>query len=197
VSRRAAVALLAAGLLHAACSGEESGPAAPPSALPALSCTSDPPAADAVALRCGAAPARDTRIIEVVIGVPTESTDIMALNFDVVFDAALLQFQEATALPGNLLNQDGAGVLLLAGLLQSESGEIDPGRLVVGISRSAAGGVQGVAGRDVIMTFRLQAVPGMPFEAAMPRFENAEAKDSGGSPIPTIVFHDQLLLSAR
>jgi hypothetical protein len=68
---------------------------------------------------------------------------------------------------------------------------------VVGISRSAATGVQGVAGRDLVMRFTLQALPGTPFEAAMPRFENAEAKDSAGHAIPTITFGDQLLLSAR
>lgn len=185
---RVVAGLTLAGLLHAACGGGSSV-----SVRPGLECRDEPVAADTVALRCGGVPSAEARTIEVVIGVPTESTDIAGFLFDVVFDPAILVFEPSSAQAGNLLNQDGASVLFAATL---EAG--DPGRLVVGITRTGTGGgIQGTAGRDIIMRFTFHAVPGARFEASMPRFENAEARDSTPDVIPTIRFSDQLLLSAR
>lgn len=177
--------ILLAAFLHAGCGGSSE------SIVPGLECSDDPPAPDTVVLRCGPALAGKARVIEVVIGLPT-SPDLGTFNFDVVFDPGVLMFEAGSGTQGNLLNQDAAAVFLAVAPLEG-----DPGRLVVGISRNDSGeGVAGAPGRDIIMTFTLRAVPGSRFEALMPEFEHAEARDSDNVITP-VAFSDQLLLSAR
>ena len=179
-----------------ACGGGGGGGAVVTPPVPTFQCSDAPPPvpADQVVLRCGAQIARDVWRIDVVIGVPTTSTDIGGFNFDVVADdATLLAFVAGSGQQGELLGQGGATVLLAAATVPGE-----PGHLVVGIHRTGGGpGVQGIAGYDRIMSFRMKALMSGPFGPELLRFEKYEATDSSDQLIPGITFSDQLLLSVK
>jgi hypothetical protein len=186
--RAALLVAIPAALALAGCGGGSSR-----SALPAFECDDAAPAADTVALRCGPALGADARIIEVVIGVPTASTDIYSASFYLAFDPAVLVFEPGSAVAGSLLTRDGATVLVEARLFENE-----PGLIAAGIARTGIeDGVRGVPGHEVILSFVLRAVPGARFEASMPEFLDPRVSDSDFQPIAGIVFSDQLLLSAR
>jgi hypothetical protein len=178
-------AALAAALLPAACGGAVEDPQ-----TVALRCDASPPARDVVALRCGPTIGSDSFVLEAVIGVPTTATDITGFAFDVVFDPVLLEFVPGSAQAGDLLNQQGDSVSLLAEPLEG-----DPGRLIVGVHHQGmTTGVGGVMGHDVIMRFRLRTRTFSTFGPLMPLLQNGVAYRSPGDPISGIIFRDQMLL---
>ena len=180
----------AAAALSASCGGGGGGHS---SSGPALRCSDSTVAANVVALTCGPLVQGDIIRIAVTLGGPTFSSDIMSFHFDVVFDATELAFVSGSGAVGPLLSQGGDSPLLLASLASN-----DPGRLIVGISRTVqTTGVQAAAGRNTVLTFELQADPAMKFGPAPISFQNAEAFDSQGNPIASISFSDQLLLSVQ
>ncbi|MGH9750547.1 MAG: hypothetical protein ACRD6R_11570 [Candidatus Polarisedimenticolia bacterium] len=180
-----AAALLGAALLTAACGGAIEDPDSP-----VLRCDDSPPARDVVALRCGSIVGSDTFALEAVIGVPTTATDIAGFSFHVVFDPALLEFVPDSEQQGNLLNQEGDSVTLLAEPFAS-----DPGRLVVGVFHlGMTTGVQGVTGRDIIMRFHLRTRTFSTFGPLLPQLQNGTASDNSGDAISGISFRDQMLL---
>ncbi len=170
----------------------------PPPPTPTFRCTDSSVIVDTVALKCGVHRTADVWEIDVVIGSPTTSTDIGGFAFDLLFDPAILEYVPDSARAGAMLFQDGDTPLLSAQIMNG-----DPGRLVVGISRTGgAAGVQGMPGAySQIMTFSMKAVPGAQFDAVPEhlRFDRSEALDSSvqAQPIPSITFSDQLLLSVQ
>jgi len=144
------------------------------------------PAADRITLGCPAQ-ATDSITVSVHLGGPTSSSDIFGLQFDLVFDPAVMQF-EPPALEGSFLNRDGAATIMQVGAMQN-----DPGRLIVGIVRlGVPGGLQATAADEVVITLlfgRLSAV------STTLRFENAAAVDSSLQPIPQITFGTPLTIT--
>ncbi len=180
----------AAAALSASCGGGGGGHS---SSGPALRCSDSAVAANVVALTCGSLVQGDIIRVAVTLGGPTFSSDIMSFHFDVVFDATELAFVSGSGAVGPLLSQGGDSPLLLANVLST-----DPGRLIVGISRTVqTTGVQAAAGPNTVLTFELQATAGMKFGPALISFQNAESFDSLGNPIAGISFSDQLLLSVQ
>src|SRR2546428_2142317 len=180
-----------------ACSGGKGGGglvSPPPGPVATFQCDDSAAATDQVVLRCGAQVAADVWRIDVVIGVPTTSTDINGFVFDVVYDPLLLAYVPGSARAGTVLISDGGPQLFAAAL---EPGH--PGDLVVGINRPSAdgGGVAGILGHDLIMSFQIRSQTAAPFGPEFVRFEKTMAVDSAGAPIPGITFSDQLLLSLR
>jgi hypothetical protein len=187
------------------CGSKESnsgGTVTPPSPVPgALACSSSLPQINDVTMHCRTHfAADDSWQIDVVIGYPTTSTDIGGFAFDILIDPTVLTYVPGSAGSGEMLFQDGLSPLFLADIKAG-----DPGRLVVGIYRpSGAPGVQGKGPPyDRIMTFRVKAVPGALFDPDPPRLTfdkmKSEALDSSMSAqaIPSITFHDQILLSRQ
>src|SRR2546428_758556 len=132
-----------------ACSGGKGGGglvSPPPGPVATFQCDDSAAATDQVVLRCGAQVAADVWRIDVVIGVPTTSTDINGFVFDVVYDPLLLAYVPGSARAGTLLISDGGTQLFAAAL---EPGH--PGDLAVGINRpwAARGCGTGGAGRPV------------------------------------------------
>lgn len=188
-----APAILVCGALLA-CGGRGGSDNPPPGPVDSFRCLDSAPAPDHVALRCAEQVAPDEWRIDVIVGVPTSSTDIRGFNFDVVFDPLLLAFVTGSEEQGDLLNQDGENVWLVAATATNPD---DPGRLVVGTRRMGATGVAGASGHERIMSFSMKALTMTSFGPEMPVFENAEALDSLDQVIPEIDFSDQLLLSVE
>ncbi len=188
----ASVILVCGALL--ACSGGGGSDTSPPGPVASFRCSDSVPATDHVALRCAEQVAPDEWRIDVVVGAPTASTDIRGFNFDVVFDPLHLAFVSGSEEKGALLVCDGEPVLLSA---RTATNPDDPGRLIVGISRTGGTGIGGVPGCDLIMSFRIKAFTMTPFGPDIPTFENGEALDSSGQTIPEILYSDQLLLSVE
>jgi hypothetical protein len=160
---------------------------------PSFRCQDSAVAADAAALRCGQIRSTGVRVLRLVLGGPTSSSDIMGFNLDVVFDSTVLEYVAGSASGGTLLNQDGDDPLLAAALSGS-----DPGRLIVGIHRTnQPAGVQGAGTENWVLEFCLRASMMTKFDPSLVKIENAEAVDSLGQPIAGIAFSDQLLLSVQ
>ena len=175
-----------------ACGGPGSGSNGPPPLVPTFRCEDSAPAADHVVLRCAGQVDSDEWLIDVVVGVPTTSDHINGFSFDVTFDPLQLAFVSGSAFEGDFLKPEGATTVFAAVVYPT-----DPGRLVVGISRTGGSEIAGVTGHDVIMSFKIRALTGAPFGPVLPAFENAEALDSSIQAIPGIVFDDTLLLSVE
>jgi hypothetical protein len=183
-----ALALILAGLLPAACRGNEASP------VPVLGCDDTAPAPNVVTLRCAAVQGTDTWILEAVIGGPSNSA-ITGFYFDVVFDPGVLEYVSNSAQAGSLLTQDGTPVSVAAVPMTG-----DPGRLVVGVHRQGTGpGVPAGIGINVIMRFRLRTPLSSTFGPVMPALEKGAAVnlETGEDPIIGITFNDQLLLFRR
>jgi len=143
---------------------------------------------DQVVLEC---PASSQELVElhVMIGGPTTSIDIYGAKFDLVFDSTVLRF-EPPAIEGSFLNADGQSTLL-----ESEINSQDPNRLVVGITRAAtAGGVQGAAGEQRIMTLLFRAIQSGNTDVAL---DNAEAVDSDLVVVPSVRFIGPIGIEVR
>ena len=164
----------------------------PPGPIPVFQCSDSPAAPDTVVLRCGERISASTWRINVVIGVPTTSTDINGFDFDVVFDPLLLAYLPGSAQPGVLLSQGGGTVLFAAATSPG-----DPGRLVVGIHKAGATGVQGTQYLDVILAFQLRSQTAASFPPQVLRLENFRASDSSDVTIQGIIAIDQLFLSLQ
>ena len=184
-------AVLACAALLACGGGGGGSVAPPPGPIASFRCVDSAPAVDHVALRCGLQVAPDEWQIDVVVGVPTTSKDINGFDFYLVFDPLHLAFVPGSEERGNLL---GESVLLAAATATNPD---DPGRLIVGINRTGGTGVQGLIGKERIMSFRIKALTVAPFGPEMPAFENREAFDSSNQAVPEIEFIDQLLLSVE
>lgn len=190
-------AILACGALLAcgaflACGGGGSGPVdSPPGPVGSFQCVDSAPEPDHVVLRCAGQVAPDEWRIDVVVGVPTSSKEIHGFDFYLVFDPLQLAFVPGSEEKGNLL---GETVLLAAATATNPD---DPGRLIVGISRTEGTGVQGLSGYDRILSFHIKALTMTPFGPVVPAFENEGAFDSSDQAIPEIEFIDQLLLSVE
>jgi len=144
-----AVGLL--GMAHLACGGKGSSSTGvvnpPPGPIVTFKCSDSPTAPDKVALQCGRLVSPNVWMIDVTIGVPTQSTDIGGFAFTVVFDPTVLAYVPGSAEVGDLFIQPGGDYLLAAA---TEPG--DPGRLVVGISPiNGTAGVAGSTGHDRIL----------------------------------------------
>jgi len=164
----------------------------PPGPIPVFQCSDSPAAPDTVVLRCGERISASTWRINVVIGVPTTSTDINGFDFDVVFDPLLLAYLPGSAQPGVLLSQGGGTVLFAAATSPG-----NPGRLVVGIHKAGATGVQGTQYLDVILAFQLRSQTAASFPPQVLRLENFRASDSSDVTIQGIIAIDQLFLSLQ
>jgi len=164
----------------------------PPGPIPVFQCSDSPAAPDTVVLRCGERISASTWRINVVIGVPTTSTDINGFDFDVVFDPLLLAYLPGSAQPGVLLSQGGGTVLFAAATSPG-----NPGRLVVGIHKAGATGVQGTQYLDVILAFQLTSQTVASFPPQVLRLENFRASDSSDVTIQGIIAIDQLFLSLQ
>ena len=164
----------------------------PPGPIPVFQCSDSPAAPDTVVLRCGERISASTWRINVVIGVPTTSTDINGFDFDVVFDPLLLAYVPGSAQPGVLLSQGGGTVLFAAATSPG-----NPGRLVVGIHKAGATGVQGTQYLDVILAFQLTSQTAASFPPQVLRLENFRASDSSDVTIQGIIAIDQLFLSLQ
>ena len=164
----------------------------PPGPIPVFQCSDSPAAPDTVVLRCGERISASTWRINVVIGVPTTSTDINGFDFDVVFDPLLLAYLPGSAQPGVLLSQGGGTVLFAAATSPG-----DPGRLVVGIHKAGATGVQGTQYLDVILAFQLRSQTAASFPPQVLGLENFRASDSSDVTIQGIIAIDQLFLSLQ
>ena len=164
----------------------------PPGPIPVFQCSDSPAAPDTVVLRCGERISASTWRINVVIGVPTTSTDINGFDFDVVFDPLLLAYLPGSAQPGVLLSQGGGTVLFAAATSPG-----DPGRLVVGIHKAGATGVQGTQYLDVILAFQLRSQTAASFPPQVLRLENFRGSDSSDVTIQGIIAIDQLFLSLQ
>jgi len=164
----------------------------PPGPIPVFQCSDSPAAPDTVVLRCGERISASTWRINVVIGVPTTSTDINGFDFDVVFDPLLLAYLPGSAQPGVLLSQGGGTVLFAAATSPG-----NPGRLVVGIHKAGATGVQGTQYLDVILAFQLTSQTAASFPPQVLRLENFRASDSSDVTIQGIIAIDQLFLSLQ
>jgi hypothetical protein len=111
--------------------------------------------------------------LEIVIGGPTTSTDIVQVAFDLVFDGDVLRFVPP-AIEGPFLSEGGS-TTLLAGVSPT-----DPGRLIVAASLIGGGsGVQGAAPGELVVALTLRAVSVGSTPVA---FDNAEVVDSDGAP---------------
>ena len=144
------------------------------------------PFADQVALGCPA-DGVDSITIAIHLGGPTTSSDVYGLKFDLVFDAAVIQF-DPPAMEGSLLSQGGASTIL-----EANAAEGEPGRLVVAIARQGEpGGVPGVAADQVVMTLLFRGVAA---GSTTLGFENAAVVDSSLMPIPEIEFGAPLTLT--
>jgi hypothetical protein len=194
-ARLCVTTVLACGVFLA-CGGKGGGsddrPPVPPGPVPVFRCEDSAPAADHVVLRCGQKVADDEWRIDVVVGVPTTSTDIGGFDFYVELDPLRASFVPGSGEEGNVLNQDDETVLFAAAIDPT-----DPGRLIVGISRAGGTGIGAVAGHDLIMSFRVRALTAAPFGPLAPAFKNFRAFDSSVQDIPEIVFDDQLFLSVE
>jgi hypothetical protein len=160
---------------------------------PKFSCADSAINKDVVALACGRKASKDVWEIQAVIGGPTTSADIAGFNFDVVFEDTQLSYVPGSvAALGSFLGSDGDTPLPSAGLASN-----DPGRLIISIHRNRVAGVQGSATRNLVLTFSMRANSLTPFGPLLLEFENAEAVDSSGVPIGSVIFSEQLLLSAK
>lgn len=164
----------------------------PPGPIPVFQCSDSLAAPDTVVLQCGERISASTWRINVVIGVPTTSTDINGFDFDVVFDPLLLAYVPGSAQPGVLLSQGGGTVLFAAATSPG-----NPGRLVVGIHKAGATGVQGTQYLDVILAFQLRSQTAASFPPQVLRLENFRASDSSDVTIQGIIAIDQLFLSLQ
>jgi len=164
----------------------------PPGPIPVFQCSDSLAAPDTVVLQCGERISASTWRINVVIGVPTTSTDINGFDFDVVFDPLLLAYLPGSAQPGVLLSQGGGTVLFAAATSPG-----NPGRLVVGIHKAGATGVQGTQYLDVILAFQLTSQTAASFPPQVLRLENFRASDSSDVTIQGIIAIDQLFLSLQ
>ena len=164
----------------------------PPGPIPVFQCSDSLAAPDTVVLQCGERISASTWRINVVIGVPTTSTDINGFDFDVVFDPLLLAYLPGSAQPGVLLSQGGGTVLFAAATSPG-----NPGRLVVGIHKAGATGVQGTQYLDVILAFQLRSQTAASFPPQVLRLENFRASDSSDVTIQGIIAIDQLFLSLQ
>ena len=144
------------------------------------------PAPDRVTLGCPAE-GIDTISIAVHLGGPTTSSDIYGLEFDLVFDPTVAQFQPP-AMEGSFLNRDGATTIVAAGAMEG-----DPGRLVVAIARQGEPAGLGAVGPDqVVITLLFR---GNAAGTTTLAFENAAVVDSALQPIATIEFGAPLTLT--
>jgi hypothetical protein len=195
-----AAALVLAVLLGCGGKGPDAGSTVvtpPPPVLPTFQCSDSPVMADEVALKCGPPLSGGVREIDVMIGVPTQSTDIEGFAIDLLFDPALLQYVAGSARPGDMLSLDGNSLLLDTQVVGGT-----PSRLVLGISRTGGvPGVTGTAGYGQILSFKMRAVPGVLFDPDPSHLlfdhDRSEAFDSSvpAQPILSISFRDQILLS--
>jgi len=184
-------AILVCGLLLA-CGGPGGSDHHPPGPVPTFRCEDSAPAADHVALRCAGQVAPDEWLIDVIVGVPTTTDHINGFSFDVTFDPQQLAFVSGSAFEGDFLKSDGATTLFAAVVYPT-----DPGRLIVGISRTGGSEIAGVTGHEVIMSFKIRALTGAPFGPLFPAFENEQALDSSHLAIPEIKFDAQLSLAVE
>jgi hypothetical protein len=146
---------------------------------------------DRVALACGMAVSDDVWALQLVIGGPTTATSIAGFNLDVLFDPAVYAYVPGSVVAGPLLQQGGNSPLAAASI---ESG--DPGRLLIGIHRSPVDGVGGAGPVDLVLTFEMRALNRLARSGpTLLRFDHAEAVDPSDTPIASIGFSDQLLLS--
>jgi len=144
------------------------------------------PAANQINLGC---PAQATGSITVAVhlGGPTTSSDIFGLQFDLVFDPSVMQF-EPPALEGNFLNRDGAATIIQVGAMQN-----DPGRLIVAIVRQGVpGGLQATAADQVVITLLFSRLTS---GSTTLGFQNAAAVNSSLQPIPQITFGTPLTIT--
>ena len=138
-----------------------------------------------VALGCPAQGV-DSIAVTVHLGGPT-TTDIYGLQFDLVFDPAVVQF-EPQAIEGSFLNRDGAATILQAGVMQG-----DPGRLIVAIARQGVpNGLQATNVDQVVMLISFRRVAA---GSTTLSFENAKVVDSSLQTIPQITFGTALTLT--
>ena len=143
------------------------------------------PAADQVTLGC---PIQGTDSITVAVrlGGPTTSSDIYGLQFDLVFDPAVLQYQPP-AMEGGFLNRDGAATILQVGPMQG-----NPGRLIVAIVRQGApAGLQATAAEQVVITLLFRGVSAGSTTLA---FQNAAVVDSSLQPLASMTFGGSLTI---
>jgi hypothetical protein len=174
-----------------------SGVTPPPPLTPTFRCSDSPVMLNQVALKCGVKLADDVWQIDVVIGSPTTSTDIDGFAFNLLFDPAILEYVPGSARAGPMLYQNINTPLIAAQIMSG-----DPGRLVVGISRTGgAAGVGGLPGYDQVMIFSMKVMPGAQLDPVpghltfdMERSVALDSSDPAQS-IPSITFSDQLLLS--
>src|SRR2546426_267409 len=155
--------------------------------VPSLLCSgTTAPAPDKVTLGCPA-PGVNSIAVVVHLGGPTTSSDIYGLQFDLVFDPTVVQF-EPPAVEGSFLNRDGAATVLQAGEMQG-----DPGRLIVAISRQAVpNGLQASGADQIVMTLPFR---GIAAGSTTLGFQNAAAVDSNLQPITGISFGTSLTLT--
>ena len=181
IVRAALVGILS--LVVLACSGGEGGGGV----VYGVACSgSAAPAANQINLGCPAQ-ATDSITVAVHLGGPTTSSDIFGLQFDLVFDPAVTQF-EPPALEGNFLNRDGAATIIQVGSMQN-----DPGRLIVAIVRQGVpGGLQATAADQVVITLLFGRLS---TGSTTLRFENAAAVNSSLQPIPQITFGSPLTIT--
>ena len=144
------------------------------------------PAPDRVTLGCPAEGV-DTIAVAVHLGGPTTSSDIYGLQFDLVFDRTVVQFQPP-ALEGGFLDRDGAATVVEAGAMEG-----DPGRLVVAMSRQ--GEPAGLAATDADQVVIWLLFRGNMAGTTTLAFENAAVVDSSLQPIATIQFGPPLTLT--
>ena len=177
-------------LLTARCSGGGDGGTIPLDLDASFTPSGTPATPDGVRLIAG--PAVDDHIeIAVVLGGPTESSDIYSFVFDLVLgDASVAEYVAGSAELGDaLVLEGGQGALVQA----SQNGD----RVVVGVSKSGGGAGNGVGPAEpavVRLTFRvLQAgvasitLAGSPANPQDPS-DDPVAFDSGGAVIPSIAF---------
>jgi hypothetical protein len=178
---RAALAGALASIVLACGGGDDGG------VVPRLLCSgATAPAPDQVALGCPA-DGVDSITVAVHLGGPTTSGDIYGLEFDLVFDPTVVQF-EPPAMEGSFLNQDGAATIVQAGAMEGE-----PGRLIVAIARQGEpNGVRAAGADQVVMTLLFRGVAAGSTTLA---FENAAVVDSSLQPIPGIGFGTPLMLT--
>jgi hypothetical protein len=176
--------LVSAGLilaLTAGCGGRE-GVSRPAPPLFETACQAGTPVTgNQIGLECDAS---GSLLVRVVIGGPSTSSDIYGVEFDLVFDSAVLAF-DAAAGSSTFLSKEGGPTQVLA----SVSGA-DPGRLVVGVSLvGAVNGVQVTAPTELVvgLLFRAQGAGSTTI-----RFENGRAVDSTLAPIGSLSFAGQL-----
>jgi len=194
-------ALLVSALLLGCGGGGKGGGSVvtPPPPTPTYRCADSTVATDVVAMNCLTQITQDVWQLEVRIGGPTTSTDIGGFAFDVLFDPTQLQYVADSARAGPMLFQASADPPLLTAVVLPG----DPGRLVVGISRT--GGVPGVQGLSgpygQIMILNVKVQPGAVFDPNPANFgfdmSRSEAFDSSAThtAISSVTFSDQLLLS--